>query len=91
MTFPKRTSPMRGLNDISLLSLRVCVIHNKPKKLSIIKPRSCSSKNNQYLLFKQSNLASLPWKGEVLFLSNPSNSLLSNAAVDTVAGCAYCY
>lgn len=81
---------MRGLNDISVQYLRVCVIHNKTLKLSIIKPRCCSSKNNQYLLFKQSNLAS-PWKGEMLFISNPSNSLLSNAADYIVEGCAYCY
>lgn len=90
MTFPKHTSLMRGLNDISLLYLRVCVIHNKTKQLSIIKPSCCSSKNNQYLLFKQSNLGVLPQKGEVLFISNPSKSLLNNSAVDTVAGCAYC-
>lgn len=60
---------MRGFKDTSLLFLRVHVIHNKIKNFSIIKPRSCSSKNSQHLLFKQLNKeASLPWKGEVLFI-----------------------
>jgi len=81
--------PMRSLNYISMLSLRLCVIQSKTMKLSIINPQCCSSKNNKYFLFKQSNLIALPWKGEALFISNTSNSLLSNAVADTVAECAY--
>lgn len=91
MTFPKCTSPRGGLNGISLLSSGVCVIHNKSPKWSIIKWRSYSSKNNQYLWFQQSNLAVLSCKGEVLFISNLLNSLPSNAADDRLAGCACCY
>ena len=85
-------TPVRGFKDISLLFLRVHVIHNKIKKLSVIKLRTCSSKNSQHLLFKQLNReASLPWKGEVLFILNPSNYLLNNAADDMVAGCINCH
>lgn len=83
---------MRGFKDIFLLFLRVHVIHNQIKKFSIIKPRTCSSKTSQHLLFKQLNKeTSLPWKGEVLFILNPSNYLLNNADEDMVAGCINCH
>lgn len=81
---------MRGLNDISLLLFRVHVIHNKPQKLSIINPQSCILRIiKTYCLIKPS-FSSLEWRNAIFF-SNPSNSLLSNAAVDAVTGCAYCY
>lgn len=90
-TFLKFTSPREGLSGISLLSSGVCVTHNKPPKFSTVKLRSCSSKNNQYLWFQQSNLAVLSRKGEVQFISNPLNPLLSNTVDGRVAGCVYCY
>lgn len=67
MTFLKRTSPMRGLNDISLLLFRVHVIHNKPQKLSIINPQSCILRIiKTYCLIKPS-FSSLEWRNAIFF------------------------